>query len=316
MQRQNLFTLLKIAIGTGLIILLIYITPLKEVGTHLRGADIHYLLLSAGLYLLGLLMGPLRWSRLLSIRGIHLPFGKLTSYFFIGLFFNNFLPTIVGGDVARATYVAMKSNRKSEAFASTVVDRAIGFLALTVIVLFITIGFSHLVLTQNILLISVLIIFCLTGVVALFFNKSIFIRLIGLLPKIRFFNLGRRLASVYSSIYFYKKHKLTCLFAFGLSIFLQSALIMANYFLGYSVGMRVAPAYFFLFIPIIAFISMIPLSPNAIGIRESGYVILFTQIGVTRAQALSLSFLNLFLVLLSSLIGGLIFLFKKERFKL
>ena len=316
MRRQVYLTILKIVIGAGLIVLLLRITPLREVGSHLRNADKHYLFLSAGLYLSGLLIGPLRWSRLLSAKGIRLPFKKLASYFFIGLFFNNFLPTIVGGDVARATYVAMDSNKKAEAFASTVVDRAIGFLALTGIVLFVTLLFSHLILDKNTLTISAAAIFILTGLVSLFFNKFVFNRLTGVLPKIKLFNIGTKLASVYSSIYFYKKHKLTCLLAFGLSIILQSALILANYFLGYSVGMRITLVYFFLFIPIIAFVSMIPLSPNAIGIRESGYVIFFSQIGVTKAQALSLSFLNLSLVFLSSLIGGLIFLFKRERIKL
>lgn len=316
MRRQTSFTILKIVIGTGLIVLLIRITPLKEVGTHLRNANIYYLSLATALLLFGLMVGPVRWSRLLSAKGIHIPLRKLASYFFIGLFFNNFLPTIVGGDVARATYVAMESNRKSEAFASTVVDRAIGFLALTVIVLFITLGFSHLVLNKNIFVIPVLVIFLLTVLVSLFFNRAIFNRLVGLLPRIRFFNLGSRLASVYGSIYSYREQKLPCLVAFGLSILLQSALITSNYFLGYSVGIRISPIYYFLFIPIISFMSMIPLSPNAIGIREGGYMLLFSQIGVTRSQALSLSFLNLFLVLLAALIGGLLFLFQRERFRL
>jgi len=315
-RKQTAFTLLKIVIGTGLIVLLIRIIPLREVATHLRNANIYYLLLATGLLLSGLLVGPVRWSGLLSTKGIHIPLRKLASYFYIGLFFNNFLPTIVGGDVARATYVALESDKRSEAFASTVVDRAIGFLALTVIVLFVTLTFSHLVLDKSIFVVLVLVIFCITVLVSLFFNRSIFNRLVGVLPRIRFYKLGSRLASLYSSIYSYREHKSPCLIAFGLSIVLQSALIMSNCFLGYSVGVRISPVYYFLFIPLISFMSMIPLSPNAIGIRESGYVLLFSQIGVTRSQALSLSFLNLFLVLLAALIGGICFLFQKERFKL
>ncbi len=316
MRKRTYFTLLKITVGAGLIALLIYLTPLKEVSTHLRSADIRFLLLAVGLYLLGLLASPLRWSMLLSTKGIRIPFGRLTSYFFIGVFFNNFLPTIVGGDVARASYVGMESNKKPEAFASTIVDRAIGFLALTVIVLSVTLCFSHLVLVRNAVLIYVLIIFFFTGSVFFLFKESIFNKLVHLLRRIKLFNLGTTLVNVYSSIYFYKKHKTTCLFAFGLSVLLQSAIILSNYFLGRSVGMDIGLVYYFLFIPIIAFMSMIPLSPNAIGIRESGYVLLFTQIGATNSQALSLSFLNLFVVLLFSLIGGLVFLLRKSRFKL
>ena len=315
MGRRFYFTLLKIGAGVGLIILLLHMAPLREVGADLRNANPGYLLLAAVVYLAGLLVGPLRWSKLLSVKGIEVSFRKLASYFFIGLFFNNFLPTIVGGDVARATYVAMDSKKKSEAFASTIVDRAIGFFALTVIVLFITLGFSHVLMDKGVVLVAVALIFIVTGCAALLFKTSIFNRLSAMLPRIRWFNVGRGVANVYSSIYLYRRHKSTCLFAFGLSVVLQSSMIVSNYILGYSVGMRIAAVYFFLLIPIIAFVSMIPVTPNAIGVREWGYRLLFIQIGATEAQAVSLSVLNLFLVLLVSLIGGLLFVVRRERIK-
>ena len=316
MRRSHLFAILKIAVGTGLILLLIHITPIADVARTLKNANIFYLLVSAALYLFALLLGPLRWSRLLSVKGIHLSLRRVISYFFIGFFFNNFLPTIVGGDVARATYAGLESGKKSEAFAATVVDRTVGFLALTMIVLFITLGSSHFGLDREIFVVPVVIIVLVTAGVSLFFNSKVFNKLTAGLGRIRFFNLGQRVANLYSSIYSYREEKSTCLLAFLLSIGLQSGLIAANYTLGYSVGIRISPLYYFLFIPIIAFMSMIPLSPNAIGIRESGYMLLFCQVGVTKSQAMSLSVLNLSLVLLSSLIGGVIFLFYRGRLKL
>jgi len=315
-RRSHLFAILKIAVGTGLILLLIHITPIADVARTLKNANIFYLLVSAALYLFALLLGPLRWSRLLSVKGIHLSLRRVISYFFIGFFFNNFLPTIVGGDVARATYAGLESGKKSEAFAATVVDRTVGFLALTMIVLFITLGSSHFGLDREIFVVPVVIIVLVTAGVSLFFNSKVFNKLTAGLGRIRFFNLGQRVANLYSSIYSYREEKSTCLLAFLLSIGLQSGLIAANYTLGYSVGIRISPLYYFLFIPIIAFMSMIPLSPNAIGIRESGYMLLFCQVGVTKSQAMSLSVLNLSLVLLSSLIGGVIFLFYRGRLKL
>jgi uncharacterized protein (TIRG00374 family) len=316
MGRGHLFTVLKIAVGIALIVVLIHITPIKEVGRTLKNANIYYLLVSAGLYLAALLVGPLRWSGLLSAKGIHLPLRRIISYFFIGFFFNNFLPTIVGGDVARATYAGLESGKKAEAVAATVVDRAVGFLALTVIVLFITLGSSHFGLDREIFVVPVVIIVLLTAGVSLFFNNAVFNKLTAALGRIRFFNLGERVADVYGSIYSYKKDKSRCLLAFLLSLCLQSGFIVANYTLGHSVGIRISPFYYFLFIPIIAFMSMVPLTPNAIGIRESGYLLLFCQVGVTRSQAMSLSVLNLSLVLLSSLIGGVIFLLYRGKLKL
>jgi uncharacterized protein (TIRG00374 family) len=210
--------------------------------------------------------------------------------------------------------VGIESNRRPEAFGATIVDRAVGFLALTAIVLVLSLGFSHVVAIEGLILLAVVLIVALTALASLFFKKSIFERLNGWLGRIRIFDLGRRLTQLYTAIYSYRDHKLTCLLAFALSLVLQSALIVANYCLGLSLGIELSPAYYFLFIPIIAFASMVPLTPNALGIREHSYRILFMRVGVTEIHAVSLSLLNLFLVLLASLIGGVIFLVRKEEF--
>jgi uncharacterized protein (TIRG00374 family) len=314
-RKQLYFNILKVVVGAVLIALLIRMAPLGDVVRTLRDVNVYYLLLAIALYLSGLLVSPIRWSRLLAAKGIDVPLANLASYFFIGYFFNNFLPTIVGGDLARARYVGIESNRRSEAFGATIVDRAIGFLALTAIVLVLSLGFSHVVANEGLILVAVATILGLTALASLFFKRSVYAKLNGWIGRIRVLDLGRRLTALYAAIYAYREHKLTCLTAFILSLILQSALIMANYCLGLSVGIRIGMAYYFLFIPIIAFASMIPLTPNALGIREHSYRILFTRIGVSETCAVSLSLLNLFLVLVASLIGGVIFVLKREELK-
>ncbi|MCK4822914.1 flippase-like domain-containing protein, partial [bacterium] len=65
--------------------------------------------------------------------------------------------------------------------------------------------------------------------------------------------------------------------------------------------------YFFLFVPIISVLTMLPISLNGIGIREGAFVFFFTKVGISSAQALSMSILTYTIVLLASLIGGLIY---------
>ncbi len=316
MRKQLYFNILKVAAGAILIFLLIRMAPLGDVFRTIKNVNVYYLLLAIALYFSGLLVSPIRWSRLLAAKGIHVSLKNLASYFFIGYFFNNFLPTIVGGDLARARYVGLESQRRPEAFGATIVDRAIGFLALTAIVLVLSLGFSHVLANEGLILLAVALILALTALVSLFFKRSIYSKVSGWLRRVKVLDLGRRLTDLYAAIYSYRDHKLTCLVAFLLSVVLQSALIMANYCLGLSVGIKASVAYYFLFIPIIAFASMIPLTPNALGIREHSYRILFTRIGVSEIHAVSLSLLNLFLVLLASLVGGLIFVLRREEFKI
>jgi hypothetical protein len=59
--------------------------------------------------------------------------------------------------------------------------------------------------------------------------------------------------------------------------------------------------------------ALIPLSLNGLGIREGASVLLFSRVGITNAQALSLSLLMLLVGLLTGLIGGVIYPFFRSR---
>jgi glucose uptake protein GlcU len=67
----------------------------------------------------------------------------------------------------------------------------------------------------------------------------------------------------------------------------------------------------FLVVPITIILSMMP-SINGIGFRDGGYVILLAKVGVSKAAALSLSFLTLFIPILISISGGILFMLQKK----
>ena len=45
---------------------------------------------------------------------------------FVGYFFNNFMPTAVGGDIVKAHYAGVSSGKRVESYASVFMDRMIG----------------------------------------------------------------------------------------------------------------------------------------------------------------------------------------------
>jgi uncharacterized protein (TIRG00374 family) len=69
----------------------------------------------------------LRWWVLLRVQGININLWAAFKLHLLGLFYNNFLPTSVGGDVLRAWYVTKHTDKRLEAVLSVFVDRAIGF---------------------------------------------------------------------------------------------------------------------------------------------------------------------------------------------
>jgi uncharacterized membrane protein YbhN (UPF0104 family) len=95
------------------------------------------------------------------------------------------------------------------------------------------------------------------------------------------------------------------------SIIGQILIIVKAYFLALALGIEVSLTYMFLVVPIAIILSMLP-SINGIGFRDGAYVILLAKIGVSKAAALSLSFLALFIPILISIAGGILFMLQKK----
>jgi uncharacterized membrane protein YbhN (UPF0104 family) len=100
----------------------------------------------------------------------------------------------------------------------------------------------------------------------------------------------------------------------GVSLGFNILLITMNYLLGLSLGDRVSIWYYCLFVPITSIVTLLPVSFAGLGVREGAYVFLFTQAGMPRETALSLSLLVYVVSILApGLIGGVIYVLKGAR---
>ncbi len=79
-------------------------------------------------YFLGYSISVARWGTLLGAHGVRPGFGHLYTSFMIGMFFNQLLPTTVGGDVARYHYTA--GGGRGAAFSAVIMDRVFGMVSL------------------------------------------------------------------------------------------------------------------------------------------------------------------------------------------
>ena len=93
---------LKLAAGLVLITLLLtFRVKISDVGKEVAQSDPFWIVLAGGLHIIGLAISAYRWQLLLSAQAVEAPFWGLFGSYLIGGFFNNFLPTRVGGDVYR-----------------------------------------------------------------------------------------------------------------------------------------------------------------------------------------------------------------------
>ena len=72
-------------------------------------------------------------------------------------------------------------------------------------------------------------------------------------------------------------------------------------FLAWALGLKVPAPFFFIFVPVVNILGMLPVSFSGIGIREGGYWFFLAQLGVDRAAALALGLLSRLRLNLSAL---------------
>ena len=129
MKRDRWLNLARLLISAAALGFLFWKIGLGETVAVLRTADLRLLWLAFGLSLLSLVIRAGRWAVLLRALDLQVPFGRLVQLYFVGAFFNSFLPSGFGGDVVRA--LELTQDTPSPAAAGTVlVDRMSGLLVL------------------------------------------------------------------------------------------------------------------------------------------------------------------------------------------
>ena len=315
MVKKIFIPLLKILISFVLIIFLLTKLGLQEVISQFATANIWWLIVGIATFSLSNLLGSFQWYFIMKTRGIDLPLGEVISYYYVGLFFNNFLIGYVGGDAIRIFDISKASGKSSHAISTVFFDRLIGFVMLTTLALVAGIAWRNIFHSKSIIVIILLIFICWIISFIVLFNER-FAKKIGwafrfILPS----KISDRIREIYSSINSFKHEKKTILSVLIISFVIQSLRIFVHYFAALSVGVHIHIKYFFVFIPVIALLASLPISIGGIGIRESSGVALFSQVNFYQPQAIvAMEFLAYVIGLLSTIPGGLFFMMRKEKF--
>ena len=307
-SRKNALGALRVLISIVLIGYLLATANLGELFATLKSWNAIYFLIAVLLGVLTNVVFAYRWKTMLVVSGIKVSFLTLIKFYFVGTFFNLFLPTALGGDVVRGYDLAMHSGKRMGAVTSVLVERIVGFFALAFIALLALLLGSGTIkdtAVTTVILIACLGYFTLTTLV---FNAKIMKRLVAMLRFIKLWDMGERLDRMVDSLHAFTAHKAILWQCFALSLICQTLTILAGYSLALAINLKLPPIYFFMVLPVIWIITMVPLSINGLGVREGAFVFFFTKLGVSDSAALLLSFLTLSRTLALGLIGGIIYL--------
>ncbi len=307
-DKKWIWLVIRVTVSLLLLGLLFWKTDITNFSKILQETDLPLFLLSLLSFVLIHTLLSYRWQLLLRVIGLNIPLKSLFKTYLIGLFFNNFLPTAIGGDVARGYDLYRYTQKGEEAAISVIVERLTGFTAQMLIAL-IALGLIYPSFRDPLLawlILGAALVYLLVLLVLL--NPATFILCNRILQKlIRGRQLGQKLLQIPEAISLYKSSPRVLTQSVLISLLLQVLTILIYYVLSHSLHLTIPLAYFFLFLPIINIVSMIPISLGGLGLREGISVYLFQKIGVESSHALGLSLAWFLIILLTSLIGGAIF---------
>jgi len=274
---------------------------------------VQWIAAATALFAASLVLGCHQWRLLLREEDINLSWKKSLEFYFIGLFFNNVLVGGVGGDIFRVIDVRRHS-RKGPASVSTVfLDRMMGFLVLSAMAVLAAPWF---LIRHGTARAMGLFLGFLTAAWVLFllllFSRRCRRPLSRIMEKILPAGKAGRFRDVHGRITGFFRNKRLLRSVMGLSLVIQTARIMTHYMLGRSIGIEAAAGTFFLFVPVIAVISSLPVTFGGIGIREQAGVILFGAAGVQAADASVMEFMAFLVAVATSIPGLPAFLFRKR----
>ena len=247
------------------------------------------------LYVLTQFVSALRWRLLAEPLGFQHALRRYAAYYFIGMYFNLFLPTSVGGDVVRAWYLDSKSGRRLPAFLSVFVDRFSGLLML------LALACAAALLCPVPLDRWVAASVWTTAACA-------FLGLLSLPILARFTAKFERMRRLVAGIRLYLDRPRLILTTTGLSLIVQAANVILVWLVGRAIGAPVPGSYYWILVPMVTLLTLLP-SVNGIGIREGGVLLFLHPLGVDEPTALTLSFLWFAVFTAASLVGAGIYLF-------
>lgn len=276
-----------------------------------------------GIFVLSQILVALRWWLLLRTQSIFIRFWAAVRLHLLGLFYNNFMPSSVGGDLIRAWYVTRHTDKKFAAALSVFVDRMIGLLSTLVIAVFFYSFFlrgrgaimpsgdeggflNSITKHKGIVLwgaLAALTTFCI-----LLLHKRGRAVLVNVWSFICVHSI-RIVSKLRDAIFIYCSKPLTIFAAFGLTVFLQIMVITSFWFLGMNLGIDASIKYYYVFFTLAWVLGAVPVSIGGAVVVEVFLVSLFIKFaGVGEEAASALALCQRAVWMLASLSGAVIHL--------
>ena len=290
--------------------------PFEQVWASVRGADLGLLLIVFLIMMVSMVVRAGRWSALLSGLGARVRFGRLVELYFVGSFFNSFLPSGFGGDAIRAAEVTRDVDA-AVGVGAVIVDRLAGLMVLFAMAL-LALPLNAGSVPPHVLLpiAAVTLAGLAAGIVLL--QGGLMRRVGPWLERV----LPDKIANAVSPTGDGPVGKVNRVVtgcgrralaqAFAYSTLFSVMLIGWWALAGRALGIDVPIWAYVVFVPVLAFSMMVP-SIGGLGVREGLSSILFASVGMHQSDGVALSLVLFVLLRGTGVVGGLLYLVTSVR---
>jgi glycosyltransferase 2 family protein len=301
--------LLKLTTTIVLCVLIIWKVDWPNVWLSLKTTNVYWIIAAFSVMILSVFLSALKWKILLDIHSINFSLMQLFKFYFSGSFFNNFLPSTIGGDSYRIIKTFQNGKNKTGSYLAVFMDRLTGVFFLILmgvagaLIAFVNYGDK---LSKYFLLSgTAILIILITGFVMIKFKGFELKKL--LLKYIPF-----KMKGFFRAIEDYKGKNYHIFLITSISILFNLLLVFSRVFMLFSVNQSCTYLDLVIVVAASNIISLLPVTINGIGLKDATFVYLLAHYGVSYDPAVVVAVLVRALNIPLSLIGGIYYMIDKN----
>ncbi len=304
-MKGKVFLLVRVLVTVAILFALFKFIPYEKLIEVYRDSRKSYLLLGFFIFFLCQIIGIFRWRFLLSSLGVNISIREAVYSCFCGLFLNLFFPSFVASDVFRGFCISYRHGDTGKVASSVLMDRFSGAVVLVLVALLAFIVGRGIVPNEGVV-ISLVILCAIVGFLSLaIFSRSFFrflIRVFKRKPR-----LEEKLISFHDKLYFFRKNPKVFAKSFLFSLPIQLLMPTGFFIVSRAFDVNVGAIYFFIVVPIVTAIALIPITIAGAGTREASAIYFFSLVGIEKSIGLGISLFNLIYLVSMSIIGGIFY---------
>jgi uncharacterized membrane protein YbhN (UPF0104 family) len=304
-------TAAKVVISAALLVWLFSRIDVARLWTGARAASMPWLIVALAIYFLNIVASTWRWHLLLDAQNVHLGRGRLLASYLVANFFNNFLPSNIGGDVIRIRDTATAARSKTLATTVILVDRGIGLMGLVLVA---ALGATMVVGSRGqesapiwpFWLWAGFLLGAAASAPAMLAPQGLG-RLLQPLTILHPEWVGSHIETLTSALGRFRDRPSVLAGCFGGAIVVQALLVLFYLAVVHALHIPVTSWDLAVIVPLSFVVQMLPISINGFGVREATFSLYFTKLGLTIESGVLLSLVATGLIMLFSLTGAAVY---------